>query len=65
VGKSDLGFGVNASVGKEWWVSENWGVGAALQFMAATMKDHQVFAGDSKPTWTAIGFALLFSATFN
>jgi hypothetical protein len=64
VGKSDLGFGINLSVGKEWWVSDQWGLGGALQFMAARMEDKGSVAG-SKPTWTSVAFALALSATFN
>jgi len=63
VGKTDIGAGINLSAGKEWWVSDNWGLGGALQFMAARMKDKG--EAGSKPTWTSVGFALALSATFN
>jgi len=64
VGKTNLGFGLNLSVGKEWWVSDNWGLGGAVQFMAARMED-QGEPGGGKPTWTSVAFALALSATFN
>jgi outer membrane protein W len=52
--ESDTGFGLNAVVGKEWWVSDNWGLGIA----------GQVFYGKHDPSSTIAG-GLLFSATYN
>jgi hypothetical protein len=58
--ESYTGVGFSAVVGKEWWVSTNWGLGAALQFHFASMQD------DNSDVWmTSYGFALLFSSTFN
>ncbi len=58
--ESYTGVGFSALVGKEWWVSTNWGLGAALQFHFASMQD------DNSDVWmTSYGFALLFSSTFN
>jgi hypothetical protein len=48
-------------VGKEWWISQNWGFGLAGEFIAASMKDET----DPKVTWTASAYSLLFSATYN
>jgi hypothetical protein len=49
-------------VGKEWWVTQDWGLGLAGQFQVASMKDHP----DGVSTrMTAETFSLLFSATFN
>ena len=59
---SDLGVGVDLSLGKEWWVSDNWGLGIAAQFLAAHIKDG---SDGTDVTWNALGFALAFSATFN
>jgi hypothetical protein len=55
-----FGFGANLMVGKEWWVSSNWGLGAAAlaRFASMRMKDY-----DARMTATDI--SLLFSATFN
>lgn len=48
-------------VGKEWWVSENWGLGAQLQYnMANFESDTDIAETDEFST-----LALLFSATFN
>lgn len=51
---SETGFGLNAVIGKEWWVSDNWGLGIA----------GQVFYGTHDPSSTIAG-GLLFSATYN
>jgi hypothetical protein len=63
---SDLGLGLTAAVGKEWWVSSNWGLGAALQLYAGGMKDGdaQTEEGDDV-VWGAAGLMLAFSATLN
>lgn len=62
---SEIGFGVSVMAGKEWWVSDNWGLGAALQFLAATMKDKATANTGSKPSWTTVSLGLTLSATFN
>ncbi|HLK89355.1 MAG TPA: hypothetical protein VKZ18_05650 [Polyangia bacterium] len=55
------GFGFEGIVGKEWWVSQHWGLGAAAQFFGATgMKDK----ADTGVTWSATSFNVLFSATY-
>ena len=56
-----VGFGATLSVGKEWWVSERWGVGIAGQFSFGSNKDK---GPGSPPTWTTITPALAFSASF-
>lgn len=63
---SDLGLGLAAAVGKEWWVSSNWGLGLALQLYLGGMKDGdgETEEGDDV-TWGAAGLALAFSATLN
>lgn len=61
VGESDFGPGLSLMVGKEWWVSPNWGVGGALQVYGGRMKDK----GDNAPTWATSAIALTFSATYN
>ena len=57
---SDTGFGFSATLGKEWWVSTDWGLGAAAQFNMGTAK-----ADSGDTTLTGIGFAVMFSATYN
>ena len=52
--ESDSGLGVNLAVGKEWWVSDNWGLGVAGQVFFADIEDESAIAG-----------GILFSATYN
>jgi hypothetical protein len=60
VGTSDLGWVVEGQVGKEWWVSADWGLGLAGQVVGGRIDDR-----GGSPTWTALSFGLLFSATYN
>jgi hypothetical protein len=59
--QSKTGVGGQVMVGKEWWISQNWGLGGAVEFVAASMKDNN----NSNISWTSTGFSLLFSATYN
>lgn len=59
--QSKFGLGVEALVGKEWWVSPEWGLGVSAEFIGASMKDKN----DGDVRWTTTSFALLFSATCN
>lgn len=54
------GVGGDFAVGKEWWVSDNWGLGIALQTYLAATQGH---AGDGP--WTFLSIAAQFSATYN
>jgi hypothetical protein len=53
------GFGFNLMVGKEWWVSDNWGLGVALQLLLAGAKDRD------GTEWDSGALAVLFTATHN
>jgi len=56
---SGAGFGLRLEVGKEWWLSEHWGIGAVAQFS---------YAGNSDSTGAGITttvFTLAASATYN
>jgi hypothetical protein len=59
-GETDMGFGASLSGGKEWWVSDDWGLGVAGQLMLASMKEK-----DADYRWTSAVVSLLFSATYN
>ena len=65
VRETDFGVGFEGLIGKEWWVSDNWGLGVAGQFVLASMKDKDSLGTGNPPTWTSTAFSLLFSATFN
>lgn len=60
--KSDTGYGVNLMLGKEWWVSGNWGLGLAGQFLYTTCP-YKV--GGLKPDINTTSFGLLLTATYN
>jgi opacity protein-like surface antigen len=64
-GTSDLGVALTAAVGKEWWVSKNWGLGLALQLYGGAMKDGAEDDDGEDVTWSAGGALLAFSATLN
>lgn len=59
-GETDMGFGASLSGGKEWWVSDDWGLGVAGQLMLASMKEK-----NEDYRWTSVAVSLLFSATYN
>ena len=60
IAESEMGVGFSMSAGKEWWISTDWGLGAAFQFQFASMKDKGIDA-----RITGLGFVALFSATYN
>jgi len=55
---TDWGFGTRVTLGKEWWVSDHWGLGLSGHVSYATNND----VGNTVSTW-ALGAA--FSATYN
>ncbi len=63
-----VGFAGNLMVGKEWWVSHDWGVGLALQAMlgGARNRAHNDASGSLiEDRWTSMAMGLLMSATYN
>ena len=61
VDSSRSGTAFDFMVGKEWWVSHDWGLGIAGELMAASLKDKNT----PGLTWSASGLSILFSATYN
>jgi hypothetical protein len=59
-GTSDAGFGMHLAMGKEWWMSERWGLGLAGQFMFSTNSDR-----NGGPHISTLAGGLAMSATFN
>lgn len=57
---SEWGFGVRGAFGKEWWVSDHWGLGLAATIGLASNK-----SGDGGPSFGSAAFGLNFSATYN
>jgi hypothetical protein len=58
---TDNGMGFQFRVGKEWWVSEEWGLGAAISYLTASLPEKD----DVRTIWDVNNFALTFSATYN
>ncbi len=58
---SNAGFGLKASVGKEWWVGDHWGIGLAAQFFGSWNSAQNSLSA----TWSTLGGGLAFSATYN
>lgn len=61
--RTDVGAAVSLSVGKEWWISPNWGLGVALELIGGRVPDEAGSA--SLDPWRIGGAAVSFSATFN
>src|SRR5262249_38502468 len=59
---SNVGFGTRLAIGKEWWVSDHWGLGLAGHASSSWNQDG---GGAGAPTLTTWVFALAFSATYN
>lgn len=59
--ESDRGLGVNVTVGKEWWVSDNWGLGVAGHLLYANVGGGDLSSSDIK----TLAYGILFSATYN
>ncbi|RKU18352.1 hypothetical protein C6501_02695 [Candidatus Poribacteria bacterium] len=60
---TDLGYGINFALGKEWWVSDNWGLGVATHLYYSSLPDENSIGEVSYLNTASIG--ILFSATFN
>jgi len=58
---SNWGFGGSLALGKEWWVSDHWGLGIVAHVDGSWNTD----SGSGKPTLTTYVLGLSFSATFN
>jgi hypothetical protein len=59
--QSNFGFGLQLAFGKEWKVSERWGLGAVGQLTFGVNDD----STPNPPTFTTFGFTVAFSATYN
>jgi hypothetical protein len=56
---TDLGFGGLVTLGKEWWVDDEWGIGGAATAQFSRIADQD------QVTWHNGTFGILFSATWN
>ena len=62
--ETDLGYGLNIMVGKEWWVSDNWGIGIATHLFYSRVPDKDDLIEEELYLNTA-SIGILFSATYN
>ena len=63
VNRTNNGYGANVMIGKEWWVSDNWGLGIAGQFLHTVCHDKPI--SGAEPEVKSTSFGVLFSATYN
>ncbi len=59
---TQVGVAGQLAVGKEWWVSDSWGLGLKGEVTITANKDH---SSSNSPTWLGFAFAIGFSATYN
>ena len=57
---TDMGLVLDATIGKEWWVSSNWALG-----LAGALGFHSIPEDGYDDNWDGISLGLRFSATFN
>jgi hypothetical protein len=57
--QTDDGFALRLAVGKEWWVSTDWGLGLNVQYV------HGSNPVQGASAWTTNWFGAAFSATYN
>ena len=62
-GKTKPGIAFDATIGKEWWVGDQWGLGLAGGLAYFNSKDDTIVGIDEN--WSGPSFAVRFSATFN
>ena len=60
-GDSSVGLGARLALGKEWWVSDHWGIGLAGH-VSSSWNGSGDSSGTTLSTWA---FAVAFSATYN
>jgi hypothetical protein len=58
--ETDMGPVVDVTIGKEWWVGDEWGLG-----VAGTVGYHSIADPDVDENWSGISVGLRFSATYN
>jgi hypothetical protein len=58
--ESDNGVVIDLTIGKEWWVGRNWGLG-----VAGSLGLHSIPDPDVDENWSGPSFAVRFSATMN
>lgn len=57
-------LGYSFRIGREWWVSENWGLGVELNYSYNKLSNIRDFNRESA-VWITNTYGILFTATFN
>ncbi|WP_426756998.1 outer membrane beta-barrel protein [Myxococcus sp. Y35] len=60
VAESEPGGGLHLGVGKEWWVSKNWGLGIGAELALGRISNER-----SNDSWNVTTLSLVFTATYN
>ncbi|MFP2909277.1 outer membrane beta-barrel protein [Pyxidicoccus sp. 3LFB2] len=60
IAETDLGGTLHLGLGKEWWVSDNWGLGFGAELALGRIPEK-----DSNDRWNTVNAMLFLSATFN
>ncbi|MFP2925599.1 outer membrane beta-barrel protein [Pyxidicoccus sp. 3LG] len=60
IAETDVGGGLHLGIGKEWWVSDNWGLGLGAELALGRIRDE-----NGRDDWNVASVMLLLSATFN
>jgi hypothetical protein len=55
------GIGLRTALGKEWWISDHWGLGIVGHLSLSSNQD----TGTNPPTWISWAATVAFSATYN
>jgi hypothetical protein len=63
--ETNPGLSLHAKVGKEWWVSPNWGLGAALGYGFLGAERDEDSESDFNGEYSSHKFYVLFNTTFN
>jgi hypothetical protein len=56
----DIGFASDVTIGKEWWVSDSWGMG-----VAGGLGFHSVPFTTTEVNWSGVSVGVRFTATMN
>lgn len=65
-GESEYGFGFNAMIGKEWWISDQWAMGASVYGYYSSMKDKGSENGiNYEYDINNFSVGVMFSVTYN
>ncbi len=62
---TDTGWGFTLNGGKEWWVSDNWGLGLAAQILFSSIPPNANGTAQGASNMNTVAAGLLFSATYN